>query len=44
MNAKFHLCLLLILLGTITVLGAHPGDQQEDTMDVDNKRQGRKCW
>ena len=44
MDAKFHLCLLLILLGTIIVLGAHPGDQQEDTMDVDNKRQGRKCW
>ena len=30
MDAKFHLCLLLILLGAITVLGAHPGDLQKD--------------
>ena len=30
MDAKFHLCLLMILLGTIAVLGAHPGDLQED--------------
>ena len=34
MDAKFHLCLLLILLGTITVLGAHPGDLQEDAQMI----------
>ena len=44
MDAKFHLCVLLILLGTIIVLGARPGDQQEDTVDVDYKRQGSKRW
>ena len=43
MEAKFHLCLLMILLGTITVLGARPGYQQEDTVD-DYKREPRKCW
>ena len=34
MDAKFHLCLLLIFLGAITVLGANPGDQQEDAQMV----------
>ena len=38
MNAKFNLCLLLIPLGTVSVLGARLRDQREDTVDVDFKQ------
>ena len=38
MDAKFHLCLLLIMLGTMTVQGVHPGNP----MHVAAKRQ-REC-
>ena len=38
MDVKFYLCLLLILLGTFSVLGARLRDQQEDTVDVDFKQ------
>ena len=38
MDVKFNLCLLLILLGTFSVLGARLRDQREDTVDVDFKQ------
>ena len=37
MDAKFHLCLLLILLVAITVLEANPGDLQEDAQMLGGK-------
>ncbi|KAL9954241.1 hypothetical protein ACROYT_G041752 [Oculina patagonica] len=40
MEAKFHLCLLLIILGTITVQCASLGNQQDNPMHVLSKRQG----
>ena len=43
MNNKFHLGLLLIILGTITVqIDARPGNQQKKPMHVHSKRQYRK--
>ena len=34
----FHLCLLMIILGTITVQGARPGNQQDNPMNTHAKR------
>ena len=45
MNNKFHLGLLLIILGTITVqIDARPGNQQKKPMHVHSKRQYHKLW
>ncbi|XP_078348349.1 small cysteine-rich protein 8-like [Oculina patagonica] len=35
----FHLCLLMIILGTITVQGAHPGHHKENTKHVHDKEE-----
>ena len=39
MDCKFYLCLLLILCGTITVLGQYPGLKQKEV-----KRVIGECW
>ena len=38
MNAKFRLCLLLVILGTITVQGAVTGNRKKNPMDFLAKR------
>ena len=38
MEARFHLFLFLIILGTITVQGARLGNQQENPLHVHSKR------
>ncbi|XP_078352570.1 small cysteine-rich protein 8-like [Oculina patagonica] len=40
MAAKFHLCLLMIILGTISVQGARLGNQRNNPMHVLSHRQG----
>ncbi|XP_078373914.1 small cysteine-rich protein 1-like [Oculina patagonica] len=38
MNCKFYLCMLFIMLGTIAVQGARPGNKQENPMHKYAKR------
>lgn len=38
MNAKFHLCLLAFILGTIIVQGAVTGSKVKNPFHVDTKR------
>ena len=39
MDCKFYLCLLLILCGTITILGARLGHEQEEVKRFDPDRE-----
>ena len=39
MEAKFHLCLLLIILGTLAVQGARLGNKLENPLHARAKRQ-----
>ena len=44
MEAKFRLCLLLIILGTLTVQGARLENKLENPLHVAAKRQLSECF